>query len=341
MRVHSRRMIAAKVRELFEKTIPEELARRRPLREGFRCRFHIGDAGAWEIDLRRDARCVDARTALGGYHAVVYASAEDFWSLTLPEGENLEELVASGKLRTTGDTARALEMTTIVAKGPPFLWSPELRVSPVGAAFFAATEDDVVQAFPGWRTALPAPVIRQVKNPFTGQLVEVPSHDPHPDEDEESTFAPLAPPFPFVFAPTSSEWWDDLLDFHLALVRGDREARRVREDTSLELWEMTDRVFPPLFAGRSGRSNVYAMPRSLATALAQLSDEEGNVLAAKLATHLYRDASRPNPFTGVPQDYSEHRDAFERNARRSFREARELAKNLSSQDALWFWGWFE
>lgn len=303
-------MSGEKVRDLFETTIPQELARRPSLGEGLRCRFHVAEAGAWEIDLRRSPCCIDARAAMGGYHAVVYVSAEDFWGLVQSAGANLDELVVTGRLRTTGDTARALEMTEIVAKGPPFVWPSSLRVAPVHAAFFGASEGDVVQAFPGWR-------------------------------NEASTFAPLAPPFPFVFAPVSSEWWDYLLDFHVTLVPDDREALEIRADDSLELWEKTDRVFPPLFAGRGGTSNVYATPRRLAPALAQLSDEEANALAAKLATELYPHTSQPNPFTGVEQDYSKYRDAFERNARRSLHDARELARNLRSPEALWFWGWFE
>lgn len=334
-------MIDEKVRDLFETTIPRELAQRRPLGEGFRCRFHVGDAGAWEIDLRRRPRCVDARVAPGGYHAVVYISAEDFGSLMQSEGAKLDELVASGGLRTTGDGPRAIEMTKIVAKGAPLVWPSLLRVVPVNAAFFGATEDDLVQAFPGWRRSLLAPVMRWVRNPFTGELVERPSFDPRPEQNEESTFAPLAPPFPFVFAPTPSEWWDYLLDFYVMLVPDDREAREVRDDDSLELWEMTDRVFPRVFSGRDAQSNVYVTPRQLATALALLSDEDGDVLAAKLATQLYPRSSRPNPFTGVEQDYSTYRDAFQDDARRDLRAARELARSLSPSESIWFWGWFE
>jgi hypothetical protein len=316
-------MIDEKVRDLFETKIPQELAKRTSQGEGFRCRFHVEDAGAWEIDLSRRPRCIDARVAPGGYHAVVYVSAEDLGSLMQSEGAKLDELVASGRLRTTGDRPRALEMTKIVAHGPPFVWSSLLRVTPVNAAFFGATGDDLVQAFPGWRRSLLAP-----------------GFDPRSEQKEESTFAPLAPPFPFAFAPMSSEWWDYILDFYLLFVPDDREARAVRDDDSLELWEMTDRVFPPAFSGREQRPNVYATPRPLVAALARLSDEDADVLAAKFATRLYPDRSRPNPFTGVEQDHSKYRDAFEDDARRDVRDARQLARNLSSSEALWFWGWF-
>lgn len=313
-------MIDEKVRDLFETTIPQELAKRTPRGEGFRCRFHVGDAGAWEIDLSRRPRCVEAGVAPGGYHAVVYVSAEDFWSLMPSEGANLDELVAMGRLRATGDGSRAFEMTKIIAKGPPFVWPLSLRVVPVDAAFFAATEDNLVQAFP-WRSPRPG-------------------CEPHRGFGEESMLAPLAPPFPFVFAPMSSEWWDYILDFYVLLVPGDREAQAVRDDDSLELWEMTDRVFPPAFSGRERRPNVYATPRPLVAALARLSDEDADVLAAKFGSRLYPDRSRPNPFTGVEQDYSKYRDAFEDDARRDLRAARQLARNLSSSEALWFWGWF-
>lgn len=216
---------------------------------------------------------------------------------------------------------RAFEMTKIIAKGPPFVWPSSLRVVPVDAAFFAATEDALVQGLP-WRS------------PRSGG-------EPSRGYDEESLLAPLAPPFPFVFAPMSGEWWDCLLEFYLLLVPDDREAQAVRDDESLELWEMTDRVFPPAFSGRDRRPNVYATPRPLVATLARLSDEDADVLAAKFATRLYPDRSRPNPFTGTEQDYSKYRDAFEDGARRDLRDARQLARSLSSSEALWFWGWFE
>ncbi|MBX3193265.1 MAG: SCP2 sterol-binding domain-containing protein [Labilithrix sp.] len=314
-------MIDEKVRDLFETTIPQELAKGASQGEGFRCRFHIGDAGAWEIDLSRRPRCIEAGVAPGGYHAVVYVSVEDFWSLMQSEGANRDELVAMEKLRASGDRPRAFELTRTIAKAPPFVWPSSLRVVPVDAAFFAATEDNLVHAFP-WPSAL-----RGCES-FGGH-------------DEESGLAPLAPPFRFVFAPMSSEWWDHLLDFYLALVPDDGDARSVRDDDSLELWEMTDRVFPPAFSGRDRRPNVYAAPRPLVAAFARLSDENVDVLVAKFATRLYPDRSRPNPFTGVEQDYSKYRDAFEDDARRDLRDARQLARSLSPSEALWFWGWFE
>jgi len=331
----------AKVRDLFDSTIPEGLAKRTPQGEGFRCRFHIGEVGAWEIDLRQRPRCIDAQLASGGYDAVVYVSVEDFWSVIESEGAKLDELVASGRLRTTGDAPRALEMTKIVALGPPFDWPSSLRVLPVTRAFFGATEDDLLRACPGWRRSLLVPVMRQVKSPFTGEVVESASYDPSPGEKTESNFEPLAPPFPFVLAPMSSEWWEYLLDFYIMLVPGDHAVREVRDDDSLELWEMTDRVFRPVFSGRDARSNVFATPRSLATALSLLSDDDSAVLAARLATQVYPEASRPNPFTGVEQDYRNYRDAFERDVRRNLHDASDLARSLSPKAALWFWGWLE
>jgi hypothetical protein len=232
-------------------------------------------------------------------------------------------------------------MISIVAKGPPFVWSPVLRVVPVDAALFRATEEELVQAFPGWPRPLIDPAMRQVTNPFTGELLERRDYDPSPGENEDPIFAPLAPPFPFVFAPVSDQWWDHLLDFYMLLVPADEEARNARHDKSLDLSEATERVFPAVFAGRGARSNVYSVPPLLAPALAALSDADCDVSAATLATQLYPASSRPNPFTGVEQDYSKYRETFHANARLHLRDLRELAKSLSSTQALWFWGWFE
>ena len=181
------------------------------------------------------------------------------------------------------------------------------------------------------------PVMRKVRNPFTGELVERASYDPDPMQKKDSTYAPLAPPFPFVLAPISRQWWDNLLDLYLLLVPDDREARDVRADDSLSIQEMTDRIFAPLFAGRGDQSNVYATP----PALARLSDEDADDVAAKLAHDIFPDATRPNPFTGVAQDYSTYRERLEREARESLRESRALARLLLPPEALWFWGWFE
>ena len=315
-----------KVREFFETTVPGELTKSSSLGEGFRCRFHVEGAGAWEIDLRRPPRCIDVHSALGGYDAVIYLSADDFCTLVQSNAASLDELVSSGSLCTSGDTPRALEMISIVVNGPPFVWSPLLRVLPVDAALFRATEEELLQAFPAWRRSVD----------------EMVGHEPaHDDENEASSLVPLAPPFPFVIAPISDQWWDHLLDFYILLVPADEEARNARQDESLDKSEATERVFPAVFAGRGARSNVYGVPQPLAQVLAALSDADCDVFAATLATRLYPASSRPNPFTGVEQDYSEYRERFHANARHGLRDLRELAKTLSAGQALWFWGWFE
>jgi hypothetical protein len=183
--------------------------------------------------------------------------------------------------------------------------------------------------------------MRQVTDPFTGAVVKRPDHASSHDESDDPMFAPLGPPFPFVFVPVSDQWWDHLLDFYILLAPADDEARHARHDTSLDRWEATERVFPPVFAGRDAQSNVYEVPRPLAPALAALADADCDVLAATLATRLYPASSRPNPFTGIEQDYSKHRETFHANARQALRDLRELAKNLAPPQGLWFWGWFE
>ncbi len=124
------------------------------------------------------------------------------------------------------------------------------------------------------------------------------------------------------------------MDFYILLVPADEEARNARHDESLDLSEATEHVFPAVFAGRVARSNVYGVPRLLAPALAALSDADCEVFATTLTTRLYPASSRPNPFTGVEQDYSKYRDMLHANARHGLRDVRELANGLSKNQAL-------
>src|SRR5579859_3591445 len=50
------------------------------------------------------------------------------------------------------------------------------------AIYFRATDAELRSAFPSFKVPLAASILRSQKNPFTHQLVEVPSWDPNPDE---------------------------------------------------------------------------------------------------------------------------------------------------------------
>jgi hypothetical protein len=306
---------AMSIRELFEVTLPEALRSQSPLDLGYRTRFHIEGAGAWEVDLRRNPRVVAVPEALGGYQSVVYISAEDFTAAM--NGANVDELA----IRTLHDAEGGLTMLKTIAKGPPFAWPESLRVHLVRAAFFRASEAALVAAFPTWRRPLAAPVLRPIRNPFTREMEMRPSFDPDPGGPQAA--GPLAPPFPFAFAPVCGDWWDDLLDMYLLLVPSDADARELRDTSSLDLEEMTDRTFPPVFIGRTERPNVYVTPASLRARLATLSDEEIETLGPNLA-HWAESADL--------------RARFEVEAVEDLRACRALARATTGNEALWFWG---
>jgi len=322
------------VRRLFEVTVPEALASARPMHEGFRCRFHVEPVGAWEIDLRSPApTCVDAHAAGGGYDAVVTMSADSFVRM------RSTRIVSPDVVRTTGDRERALTMLSALANGPPFEWPSPLRVVPVYAAIFYASEGDLVRAFPGWARRLPVPRRVAVKNPFTGamveELVEWPDLEPLP------SYVPLAPPFVFAFLPLSNEWWDELVEFHLKIVPDDAVARALRDDESLDLWEATARVFPQVIFGGRDRPSICAVPTSLGRALGGLSDASCDDLAARMARPR-GPLVRRNPFTGVMQDFSTQQRDLEAHARHELRVLRDVAGHaLAAELPIWFWGWFE
>jgi hypothetical protein len=53
--------------------------------------------------------------------------------------------------------------------------------------FFLAKPDDLLSGFPGWKPPLPAPVRREIRNPFTGELLTIDTREPEwPEEKEES-----------------------------------------------------------------------------------------------------------------------------------------------------------
>jgi hypothetical protein len=322
------------VRRLFEITVPAALASTRPMHEGFRCRFHVEPAGAWEIDLRPPApTCVDAHTAGGGYHAVITLSADDLIRLTSTGA------VSPDAIATTGDRERARTMLSVLAKGPPFEWPTSLRVMPVQSAIFSAAEAELARAFPGWVPRLAVPRRVAVRNPFNGTMGE--ELVAWPELERLPSFVPLAPPFAFAFLPLAGDWWEDLIDFHLRIVPDDAAARALREDEPLDLWEATARLFPQVLFGGSDRPSICAVPTSLGRAIANLSDVRCDELAAEIARPK-GPLTRTNPFTGVLQDFSKQQRELEAHAQRGLRELRDLAmRALVADMPIWFWGWFE
>ena len=53
------------------------------------------------------------------------------------------------------------------------------------STFFLCKPKDLLTSFPGWRLPLPTPVLRQLRNPFTGQTSTIETQEPEwPDEVE-------------------------------------------------------------------------------------------------------------------------------------------------------------
>src|SRR5687767_14992183 len=55
------------------------------------------------------------------------------------------------------------------------------------STFFVYKVDRLPEAFPSWRSPLPVPIERLVRNPFTGQQICLSSRAPSWEEDEEAS----------------------------------------------------------------------------------------------------------------------------------------------------------
>jgi hypothetical protein len=56
--------------------------------------------------------------------------------------------------------------------------------------FFLANPSELLAGFPGWKSPLPAPVLRQFRNPFTKQLVSTLTRKPEWPNEENRTVTP-------------------------------------------------------------------------------------------------------------------------------------------------------
>ncbi len=125
-------MSAEHVRRLFDVELAQALAES-DIGLGFRCRFHVAGAGAWDVSLALlAAGCRDARTASGGYRAVVELDAAEWGS---PSARVKITLVDTSPRE---DLGRAQTMLDVLFRGPPFVWPSSLRVAPVACALLAS-----------------------------------------------------------------------------------------------------------------------------------------------------------------------------------------------------------
>jgi hypothetical protein len=86
-------MNADAVRELFNTTLPRFLEAT-GAGHGFRCRFRVDGAGAWEVDLGLlQPRSIDGNAAPGAYPAVVHLGVVD-WGADTPRN-----LMRNGRVR--------------------------------------------------------------------------------------------------------------------------------------------------------------------------------------------------------------------------------------------------
>lgn len=217
---------------------------------GFRCRFHVTGAGAWDVSLALLWPGVrDAATTGGGYRAAVTLDAAEWGS---PSANPKISLVDTSPPE---DRERAKTMLDVLFRGPPFAWPSSLRTKPVASALLASAP-----ALP------PSKSKKKKRNPFTGEIVER-LVDPPP---------PMEPPVPFLQTVLGygepTHWYEDLVALHDALLPGQ----------ALPSDEAFDDMFPEI-----ARSNFDLTVRAIAppfsSALANASDEFLDALAPKLS----------------------------------------------------------
>jgi hypothetical protein len=183
----------------------------------------------------------------------------------------------------------------------------------VFSAFFAAREEELDGAFPGWRRE---------------RTVDV------------DAAIPLRPPFAHVFAPLPNWWWDRLLDYYLLVVPDDHEAQQLAFDDALTLDERNGAVFRQvLFAGPTAPW-VCAVPPPFARASAELSEDRCAAIAAQLARLQYPNDVRLNVSRMVEEDVTGPREMYESFAAGALRNVRDFVRERS-ETPLWFWGWYD
>jgi hypothetical protein len=309
--------MSAGVRQLFEVELPRFLEEHGAF-EGFRCRFYVHGAGAWEVDLRPFfARCIEADRAPGCYEAWVTLDARD-WGAA-----NLRELVDAGRVKVEltmfarpGDGARAEEMLAALFRAPPVVWPASLRVDPPQAAFMRATNHELLAAMPGWTPPLDAPRPRRVINPFTREVGEIMSTVP---QFIPSAPAPGIPPLPFAEIPVfGMHWGDDLEDFWRAFAPDVVEQIEGRlDDPHQHGVDLLRESFPDGLFGGGSVLAILAVPHLFTSAAAAHPDEAWVDLALRIT----------------------RQESTAKVVGRAWREVGKLARTAQAQgQALWFWG---
>jgi hypothetical protein len=306
----------------FNEMLPAIFAAGPDRGDSLRCRFYVGGAGAWEVDLRfpqSKVTTIYGKIELAGANAALEFSSDVFARVLASQGNDVLRLVSTGDIRVFGDTMRGIETLSVLVKAPPFAWPASLRVLPVDSAFMSATVEELAEAFSGWRRPLAAPIVRMTVNPFTGEQEPLEIWDPQPEVSVNGS--PLEPVVPFVCFRPKAYWWEDLLDFYLWLVPDDVSARSIRdeaEDVALAL----NRVFPDALYGGENVLSVLTIPERFTTAASRLTDDAIAMVD-------------PNgPFAGWENPHPGYQLVV-----RGLHELRNLAtSSLRDGRRLWFWG---
>ncbi len=153
------------------------------------------------------------------------------------------------------------------------------------STFFLAKPTQLLAAFRGWKPALPAPVCRQFRNPFTKQLVETFTREPEWSE-EDSPFNPQE----YRVAEIRGSY-PDFLDSRLPQFVRDNPHWAAKGLSSIELEPLltiigvNPNLESPIYAPPSSAATLHESPPQWVPTLMQIDPREiSKQWAAELST---------------------------------------------------------
>lgn len=153
--------------------------------------------------------------------------------------------------------------------------------------FFVCDPQELVAGFPGWRLPLPQPVMREFKNPFTGQMVTVETREPDWPEDEVTES--MDREYQVVAIDGN---YQDYLESRLPAFVQRRTHWASKGLTEVQLGPLAravgveEKLECPLYSPPSSNAVLQELPRELAPKLVSLDENGLKALAVKWAAEM-------------------------------------------------------